>query len=240
MNQTIEHTIHLIFFTVLLSLGLGSCEREDNHPESSESGGGVQPTTNVNWVDLGLPSGLLWADRNVGASSPEDYGDYFAWGETQPKQTYLWDTYAYGNGNYLLTKYCNNPSYGLNGFSDTLTVLQPMDDAATSNWGSGWRTPTETEWQELINNTESTWMSRNGVYGLLLTAPNSNSIFLPAAGGRLSNKLYNAGLTCYYWLSSLYLDNPSGARYFESASGLTLLLPNRSFGFSVRAVYSTR
>ena len=88
------------------------------------------------WVDLGLPSGLLWATRNVGANSPEDYGNYFAWAETSPKSVYDWDTYIYTCGNWGdLTKYCDNSNYGCNGFTDNLTILQPGDDAATANYG---------------------------------------------------------------------------------------------------------
>ena len=109
------------------------------------------------YVDLGLPSGLLWATCNVGATSPEDYGDYFAWGETQPKDTYEWSTYQYCNGSYnTLTKYCSNSSYGYNGFTDNLTTLLPEDDAATANWGGNWRMPTKEEFQELYNNTTVT------------------------------------------------------------------------------------
>ena len=98
------------------------------------------------YVDLGLPSGLLWATCNVGADAPEDYGDYIAWGETTPKTTYNWSTYQYCMGSYnTLTKYCNKTSFGYNGFTDNLTTLLPEDDAATANWGSGWRMPTEEE-----------------------------------------------------------------------------------------------
>ena len=86
------------------------------------------------YVDLGLPSGTLWATCNVGADTPEGYGDYFAWGETQPKDVYNWSNYQYCNGSHdQLTKYCNNSSYGYNGFTDNLTTLQPGDDAATAN-----------------------------------------------------------------------------------------------------------
>ena len=94
---------------------------------SSGSGGHV-------YIDLGLPSGALWATCNVGADNPEDYGDYFAWGETQPKDSYSWDNYLYGSGYNQLTKYCYDSYYGYNGFADTLTVLLPEDDAVTANW----------------------------------------------------------------------------------------------------------
>ena len=99
------------------------------------------------YVDLGLPSGVLWATYNVGAEYPEAYGNHFAWGETQPKDTYNWNNYQYCNGsNNTLTKYCNNSSYGFNGFTDNLTMLLPEDDAATANWGADWRMPTKNEW----------------------------------------------------------------------------------------------
>ena len=135
------------------------------------------------YVDLGLPSGLLWAACNVGANAPEEYGDYFAWGETQPKDVYNWSTYQYCMGsNNTLTKYCTDPNYGYNGFTDNLTILLPEDDAATANWGNGWRMPTKEEWQELLDNTTVTWTQQNGVNGRLFTGSNGNSLFLPAAG----------------------------------------------------------
>lgn len=166
-------------------------------------------------VDLGLPSGLLWATCNVGADNPEDYGDYFAWGETQTKDTYGWSTYQYcTGGNYeypyynMFTKYCNSSSFGYNGFTDNLTTLLPEDDAATANWGSVWRMPTSEEWQELLNNTTNTKTTQNGVSGRLFTAPNGNSLFLPAAGSRWNNELYSVGSDGYYWSSSLYTTDP--------------------------------
>ena len=118
------------------------------------------------YVDLGLPSGTLWAACNVGAVTPEDYGDYFAWGETQPKDFYDWSTYQYCNGSYnTLTKYCSDASFGYNGFSDTLSILLRENDAATANWGSDWRMPTNEEWQELYNNTTHVWTTQNGGNG---------------------------------------------------------------------------
>ena len=193
------------------------------------------------WVDFGLPSGLLWATRNVGASSPEDYGDYFAWGETQPKEVYSWSTYRYCNGAYYeLTKYCDNSIYGYNGFTDNLTMLQPSDDAATANWGVGARTPTEAEWDELIRHTTSQWTTRNGVNGMLLTSSNGNSLFLPAAGYRWGSSLYSlyhAGSRGYYWSSSLDTDNPGRAWDFHFTSGYQgVYRDGRDYGFTVRAV----
>ncbi len=193
------------------------------------------------YVDLGLPSGLLWATCNVGADAPEDYGDYFAWGETQPKDFYDWSTYQHCNGTEnTLTKYCNNSSYGYNGFTDNLTTLLPEDDAATANWGSDWRMPTKEEWQELINNTTVTWTQQNGVNGRLFTASNGNSLFLPAAGLRYSGSLDYAGSSGCYWSSSLNTDIPYYACYFyfRSVSCNMSYGGYRIYGRSVRPVRS--
>jgi hypothetical protein len=194
------------------------------------------------YVDLGLPSGTLWATCNIGADNPEDYGDYFAWGETQPKSTYNWSTYQYCNGNYnTLTKYCNNSSYGYNGFTDNLTILLPEDDAATVNWGSDWRMPTEEEWQELYNNTTCTWTTQNGVNGRLFTAANGNNLFLPAAGYRWNDELYGAGSSGRYWSSALSTDYPSDAWYLYFNSGSCDMHDGIRFnGFTVRPVRSSR
>ena len=189
------------------------------------------------WVDLDLPSGLLWATRNVGATSPEEYGDYFAWGETQTKESYYnWSTYRYSNGDYdQLTKYCNNSAYGYNGFTDGLTTLQPGDDAATANYGG--RTPTQAEWQELIDNTTSQWTTINGVNGRCFTGSNGNSLFLPAAGSRWGSSLYDGGGFNYYWSSSLYTDDPDGAWYFNfDSDSQRVYYYYRDVGFTVRAV----
>ncbi len=196
------------------------------------------------YVDLGLPSGTLWATCNVGANAPEEYGDYFAWGETQPKDYYSWSTYQYSNGgttwqNPNLTKYCNNSSYGYNGFTDNLTTLLPEDDAATANWGSDWRMPTYDEWVELCQNTTMTLTTQNGVNGRLFTANNGNSLFLPAAGYRSYSSLSYAGSDGHYWSSSLGTDYPVGAWYFSFGSGYCCMSSSdRNYGRSVRAVRS--
>ena len=183
------------------------------------------------YVDLGLPSGLLWATCNVGAEYPEDYGDYFAWGETTPKDYYNWSTYQHYDGSDL-TKYTGN---------DGLTTLLPEDDAATANWGDGWRMPTKEEWEELKNNTTMTWTQQNGVYGRLFTASNGNSLFLPAAGCRSNSSLYVAGSDGFYWSSSLYTGSPYDAWYLYFGSGGTYVEyfndnDGRPLGFSVRPV----
>ena len=200
------------------------------------------------YVDLGLPSGLLWATCNIGANAPENYGDYFAWGETQPKDYYDWSTYQYCNGNdNTITKYCYDYNYGYNGYTDTLTALLPEDDAATANWGGGWRMPTYEEWEELYNNTTCTWTTQNGVNGRLFTSSNGNSLFLPAAGTYWGNAPSQVGVFCDYWSSSLSLSNnmkseldygPDNAWMLSGSSNDYQLTPNgiRSSGVSVRAV----
>ncbi len=195
-----------------------------------------RPDDEGDWVDLGLPSGLLWATRNVGATSPEDYGDYFAWGETSPKSVYDWSTYRYCNGDYdQLTKYCSLSSYGYYGFTDNLTILQPSDDAATANYGG--RTPTEEEWRELMDHTTSQWTTQNGVNGCRFTGSNGNSLFLPAAGVRWYSSLYYDGIRGYYWSSSLDTGYPDVAwDFYFGSDNLGMGGEGRGYGFTVRAV----
>ncbi len=191
------------------------------------------------YVDLGLPSGTLWATCNIGADTPEGYGDYFAWGETQPKDAYDWSTYQYCNGSYnMLTKYCNNSSYGYNGFTDNLTTLLPEDDAATANWGNDWRMPTKDDWQELIQNSSITWVSQNGVNGFRFTGSNGNSVFFPAAGTYNGSNPGIAGNNGFYSSSSLHTDNSNSAwrLYFRSDYYQLGGSYGRYGGHSIRAV----
>ena len=190
------------------------------------------------WVDLDLPSGTLWATCNVGASSPEDYGNYYAWGETSTKSTYDWESYRYAQGTTLvdprLTKYCSKSFDGNNGFTDNLTTLQASDDAATANWGSGWRTPSKAQWVELKNNTTNTRTTRNEVKGSLFTSKkNGQSVFLPTAGGRWYSDLDSYG---DYWSRSLSEDIVR-ARYLRVYSEDCYMgYCVRCEGFSVRPV----
>ena len=189
------------------------------------------------YVDLGLPSGLKWATCNVGANAPEEYGYYFAWGEVEPKTTYDWSTYKYGTNWDQLTKYCNDSYYGKDGFTDSKTVLDPEDDAATANWGGAWRMPTKAEQDELRNNCTWDWTTQNGVNGYKVTGPNGNSIFLPAAGCMDFSVLYGAGSYGYYWSSSLNTDHPSYAYSVSFLSGRVAWYSYyRNFGQSVRPV----
>lgn len=168
-------------------------------------------------IDLGLPSGTKWANMNVGASAPEDYGGYYAWGETEEKDDYFWSTYKWCNGSYdTQTKYCTNSSYGT---VDNKTVLDPQDDVAHVKWGGTWRMPTLDEQKELLNNCTWTWITQNGVNGYKVTGPNGNSIFLPAAGYRYGSEVYNRGSYGGYWSSSLGSDYSDSAYHLDFNSG---------------------
>ena len=200
-------------------------------PNGSENG--------YEWVDLGLQSGLKWATCNVGANKPEEYGDYYAWGETEPKTTYNWSTYKWCNGSAdTQTKYCTSSTYGT---VDDKTQLELADDAARANWGGAWRMPTDAEWTELRDNCTWTWTddyNGTGVKGEIVTSNNNgNSIFLPAAGYRGDDDLNDAGDYGYYWSSSLDTDSPfrTWGVYFGSAY-LIRDYDRRYYGQSVRPV----
>ncbi len=216
MKQT---RFFLMASVALLSVGLFSC---------GSSGGGDNSERFEEWVDLGLPSGLLWASCNIGANRPEEYGDYFAWGEVTAKDCYGFKTYRhciYDNGAYRLNKYfCD----------DSLTILQADDDVATLVLGNGARMPTKEEWEELIDNTTISKTTLHGVKGRMFTAPNGKRLFLPAAGCRDDEELPDTASGCYYWSSTL-CDQGYGfyswaffSRYMDG--------PQRFYGLSVRAV----
>lgn len=203
------------------------------------------------FVDLGLPSGTLWATCNIGTESPEDYGDYFAWGETEGydsgKTTFGWSNYKWCNGEYgTLTKYCTQSSYGNDEFTDDLTELELEDDAAYVNWGPDWRMPSIEQFKELLNSSYTTteWTTLNGVKGYKITSKsNGNSIFLPPAGYHSGSSLNSAGVYGYYWSRAFRTWESSNARGldFNSASirindGYTGADDSRCVGRSVRPV----
>ncbi len=188
-------------------------------------------------VDLGLS--VKWATCNVGANSPEEYGDYFAWGEVKPKEQYGWSTYKYCKGTSgTMTKYCSNIVLGYKGFTDKKTVLDPEDDAATVNWGGAWRMPTHEEQEELRNNCRWKWTKQNGVKGYKVIGPNGNSIFLPAAGYMEEGTLNDARSCGNYWSSSLYTFHPilASDEEFDSDYVGWGLGNSRNYGQSVRPV----
>ena len=191
-----------------------------------------------NAVDLGLS--VLWATINVGANFPEDYGDYFAWGETQPQSYYDWSTYKWCNGSYNnQTKYNSNSNYGT---VDYKTQLELDDDAAYANWGAAWRMPTDAEWTELINNCTWSRTIQIGVNGYKITSKsNGNSIFLPVAG-YCDTKLREADNDGWYWSSSHGTDSSpheaSCILFNLNIAGSNARHGNcyRSYGLSIRPV----
>ena len=191
-------------------------------------------------VDLGLPSGLKWATCNIGAESPEDYGDFFAWGETEKKEEYSWNNYKWSISNdvqFALTKY-NIHTHSGNGIVDNKTVLEEADDAAHANWGGSWRMPTNAEFTELREKCTWTWTTQNGIKGYKVTSnSNGNSIFLPAAGYCIDSSFGGAGICGFYWSSSLSTDHTLNAYYLTFySSRVDWTSSNRFQGNSVRPV----
>ena len=235
-----------IFLTATHLLIGSVCFAQDNLPVSGQIAG-------HDYVDLGLPSGTLWATYNVGATKPEQYGYYFAWGETEPKDVYNdWSTYKYattiGEDLDSITKYNMSGRYGI---IDSLSTLLPEDDAATANWGSEWRMPTNEEQGELYENSYMVWTDGyNGtdVSGVIFYKAKEDSdkgqymapwrgepsadysessdahVFFPAAGG-------------YYWSSSLVGSQANCAYCLHFSVGYVDWYGNhRYYGQSVRAV----
>lgn len=179
---------------IVISILLVSCGGDE------PAGGENNNTTKLyQYVDLGLPSGTLWAIMNVGATKPEELGTLFAWGETSPKQVYEWDNYKWCKiDGFNLTKYCYNSSYGI---TDFITELAPADDAAYVNWGSSWRMPRKEQIEELISYCTWQWTTLNGVRGFLVSSKNnSNSMFLPTDGEG-----------AFYWTRNLDSSDPDNA-----------------------------
>lgn len=198
----------------------------------------------IKLVDLGLTSGTLWADRNVGANKVIDYGLHYAWGETDgysdvtTDKQFSWTDYKYANGDYnKLTKYCNNSSYGNDSYTDKLTTLEITDDASYSV--DTFVMPTKAQLQELIDETTYTWTTKDGVAGgLFASKVNSNSIFIPASGCFYST-LKNVGEQGNIWSSSLYEASPNYAwlmRFNSSGVSINHFDVSRCDGCSIRGV----
>ncbi|MCQ2319364.1 MAG: fibrobacter succinogenes major paralogous domain-containing protein, partial [Bacteroidales bacterium] len=206
------------------------------------------------YVDLGLS--VKWATCNVGADSPEKYGDYFQWGGVTPVTStsinVSWAGCPFTNGTYsssnknVFTKYVptgKTEYWAGSGDPDNKLVLDPEDDAAHVNWGGDWRMPTTEEWKELKDNCTLTWTTQGGKNGYCVTGPNGKSIFLPAAGYRYSMSVNAAGTYGYYWSSSLDSSDPSSAfsLYFRTGGMFDpQKLDDRYYGCSVRPVRAAR
>ena len=173
------------------------------------------------YVDLGLPSGLKWATCNIGASLPEKYGDYFAWGEIKTKR-------AFSESGSL--------TFGKKKYSIEISGDSQLD-AARANWGGSWRMPTKYEYQELIDKCKWKWVTINGVNGYKVTGKNGNSIFLPASGYRYGSSFDYAGSRGFYWSSTPDTSYANRAYdiYFHS-SGYGVGLHDRNDGICIRPV----
>ena len=191
-------------------------------------------------IDLGLPSGTLWACCNVGATKPEENGGFYAWGEISSKEDYNWDTYKWGSF-YSILKYSYRNPYDFSSHYnwDNKRQLDLEDDAAYINWGGEWRIPTADQIEELINNIKWEWTTYNGVIGIKVTSHrNGKSIFLPAAGKKPADENSNG----YYW-SSLCVNYPNGITdgaiclYFDS-DGIESSSRDRCLGLNVRPIIS--
>ena len=237
-----------LFLFLFLVLGTGfvsSCGSDGDDEKTKEIGkedskknlgGGIYIINEHKFVDLGLPSGLLWAETNIGAETAADHGNYYAWGETTTKSDYDWDTYKYGTSEFDITKYNK---------TDSMTVLENADDAACVNWGSYCRMPTYTEFRELLNSDNCTWTwtsmknsSSSSINGYKVTSKkNGNSIFLPASGYRRGDDLGYHGSCGYYWSSTLYASDvyyAYGLCSFSSSRYTDLY--DRYYGRAVRPV----
>ena len=190
-------------------------------------------TKPIETVDLGLS--VKWAVHNIGASKPEEYGGYYAWGEIETKNDYCWSTYKWSNGTpNTMTKYCTDEEYGT---VDNRTVLTSSDDVVTVKWGKKWRMPTEEEMRELFDECTRTWTTQNNVNGYVLIGPSGKSIFLPAAGNRNGTDLNLRGSYGYYWSATLGEDGSLNASCFGIYDGGWLSGEyNRYRGFTVRPV----
>ena len=246
--------IYLLPVVAVLCIGVQSCccDRDDDNDSAPVANPAKQPNGDYA-VDLGLS--VKWATCNVGATTPEEYGDYFAWGDTttyykpgyaqdkslriwkQDETGYEWSIYKYCNGtNNTLTKYCNNGDYGN---IDSDTILLPVDDVAHSKWGGNWRMPTKAEFKELLDSCDWEFITQNDVKGLKVTSrkDSSQSIFLPAAGFRDEIYLKGFGSFGYYWSGMLNTSTPyrAWALLFLS-SGSSMYYDNRCYGYPVRPV----
>lgn len=250
-----------LFVTLGLITAFASCSNNEDVIDGVDNNKDKAPSA-AKAVDLGLPSGLKWANMNIGATSETGFGDYFAWGETAPKKTYIWQSYLLCNGSSSsMTKYCTSTSYGE--LVDHKTVLERDNDAASVNWGGKWRMPTDDEFDELIENCYlvcTTNYNNSGISGTILYKAKSNSdkgviidseetpssayslsdthIFMPAAGRYEDHGYSGDGTYGFYWTSSVYIEKCYGAwrQPFGIDGVVRMKFQSRCYGFTVRAV----
>ena len=230
-----------IIFAAMLALGASAQNTHDIvvwHGTQSQTIQAVDSITFVEskveptYVDLGLS--FKWGTCNIGAKNPEDFGNFYQWGDVATKESYDWDTYKYGTDRTNLEKY---------NVKDGKTVLDPEDDAAIVNLGEGWRMPTPAEIKELVDNCTWEWTTVNNVKGYKVTAKNGNSIFLPAAGVMFTKNPYYGGQYGYYLSNTLREGEESYVKMY--AQGFSFQLDKyqtddriaRNYGITVRPVH---
>ena len=229
---------------------LAQCEYKGKHPKPTSGQVTAEPALPSNptsgfeigheWIDLGLPSGTKWATMNVGATSPSDYGVYFAWGETSPKNSYDWRNLKYctsgdSNDNVKFSKYVTDNKYGN---VDGKEELDLSDDAAYVNWGVGWRIPSESQQDELRNKCKWTWTTMEGHNGYIVVGPNGNSLFLPAAGSQYGSSSDYVGSAGHYWSRTLSYGHHACFLFIDSYYHSKNIY-SRCYGRSVRPVLSS-
>ena len=230
-----------IIFAAMLALGASAQNTHDIvvwHGTQSQTIQAVDSITFVEskveptYVDLGLS--IKWGTCNIGAKNPEDFGNFYQWGDVATKESYDWDTYKYGTDRTNLEKY---------NVKDGKTVLDPEDDAAIVNLGEGWRMPTPAEIKELVDNCTWEWTTVNNVKGYKVTAKNGNSIFLPAAGVMFAKNPYYGGQYGYYLSNTLregeesYVKMYAQGFSFQSDKYQTDDHIARNYGITVRPVH---
>lgn len=230
-----------IIFAAMLALGASAQNTHDIvvwHGTQSQTIQAVDSITFVeskielSYVDLGLS--IKWGTCNIGAKNPEDFGNFYQWGDVATKESYDWDTYKYGTDRTNLEKY---------NVKDGKTVLDPEDDAAIVNLGEGWRMPTPAEIKELVDNCTWEWTTVNNVKGYKVTAKNGNSIFLPAAGVMFTKNPYYGGQYGYYLSNTLregeesYVKMYAQGFSFQSDKYQTDDRIARNYGITVRPVH---
>ncbi len=219
----------LSLLIVAMSMLFASCEKESGSETNQPEGGNNNPEVAGNtingheYVDLGLPSGLKWATCNIGATNPEDFGNYYAWGETSTKNEYLENN-------------CTTAGVDLSEISG-----DAQHDAARAKWGSTWRLPTAEEFEELTNMCTWTWVTQNNVNGMKVTGQNGKSIFIPATGYRFGSSLNYVGEYGYFWSSTTYTNNNNIDKYNAYylgflSGGHSVSWGNRSYGYTIRPV----
>lgn len=200
------------------------CENEDHVHYARINSNGHE------YVDLGLPRGTLWATCNIGATSPEEYGNYYAWGEISDKTVYDWSTYKYGSSESNVTKY---------NATDGLAILQKEDDAAHVNWGGDWQIPTIAQFEEMLNNCQTSFRTINNIHCVVFTSTiNNNYIIIPESGRKWQSSFYYKNEYYFYWCSNVAINSYSDYGYGEFKSNYPTqnTFMSRSAGLSIRPV----